>query len=396
MGPIAYGINPDLLKWAREKCGFTMELISRRLNKSMEELRGIEKGDLSITLAQLRKLAGYYKRPTSFFYLSKIPEERELPDFRIKRKVPIPQRSDESLHIKIRKFHEKKKNAEFLARKLDYNDIRYDFIKNIDVVNDLDAYQKIRDLFGIDNSELQSLKDYDVLNYWKDKLEEKNILIFQFTNIGVDVTSGFVFTELPFPLIAINQKDSYYARVFTLIHEFCHILLKKDALCKTDVLDENSREIETICNRVSASVLVPEDELKSTLKKIETMDMKEAIKELSDYFKVSYSVILYRLKAFNLISQSDFMQNERWIEDIQERNRNRNRSRVSGPSRMDYYVVYFASNSTKYLTMVFESLNKVKISYYEAMKFVGKNSSDKFENLHEKYVEKYIYGGSIA
>ena len=83
--PYAYGINPELLRRSREKCGFSKALISKRIHKSVEELEEIERGERKITMAQLRTLANSYKRPTSFFYLYEIPREFDLPDFKTRK-----------------------------------------------------------------------------------------------------------------------------------------------------------------------------------------------------------------------------------------------------------------------------------------------------------------------
>ena len=378
---LAYYINPNILKWARETAGFNKEIIAKRLKISEEELSEIEEGNKDLTIKQLRKLANYYKRPTVLFYLEKTPEDVELPDFRARKEKPIVTRSDESLNIKIRSIYEKKKNAEELVKLLNLN-LDYSFIDKIQI-GEKDSSKQLRSLLDIYTKDLRNLRDNEVLNYWKDRVEEKDILVFQFQRIGLNITRGFVFTPIPFPLIALNQKDTFYARVFTLIHEFCHIFLKKSGLCNADILEEDPLNTERICNKVTAEILVPENEIRQIVKENQFSDNISLIKELSNHFKVSYSVILFRLKFLELISitQYEFLKN--WIEELANE---RSTSESSSSGGGDYYRTYFSRTSDNFLDLVFKSLHSEKIQYHDAIKYLGEKRST-FDEIHKRYTE---------
>lgn len=53
----------ELLIWARESGGFTVNEAAKKANVKPEKLSGWESGESRPTINQLRKLASIYKRP---------------------------------------------------------------------------------------------------------------------------------------------------------------------------------------------------------------------------------------------------------------------------------------------------------------------------------------------
>ena len=72
------GINPDLLKWARERSGYTVEAIAAFLKKDASIINNWEMGSSAPTYIQLEKLADKYERPIAIFFLPKPPEEPDI------------------------------------------------------------------------------------------------------------------------------------------------------------------------------------------------------------------------------------------------------------------------------------------------------------------------------
>jgi len=64
---------------------------------------------------------------------------------------------------------------------------------------------------------------YQAFNSWKDAIEQLNILVFQF-NIPVENARGFSLIDSNPPVIAVSSKDNILARIFTLFHEYAHII----------------------------------------------------------------------------------------------------------------------------------------------------------------------------
>ena len=72
------GINPDILKWARERSGYTVEAIAAFLKKDASIVNGWESGERAPTYVQLETLADKYKRPVAIFFFPEPPEEPDI------------------------------------------------------------------------------------------------------------------------------------------------------------------------------------------------------------------------------------------------------------------------------------------------------------------------------
>ena len=72
------GINPDIVRWARERSGYTLHEIAKSFKKDITTISNWESGAAAPTYVQLEKLADKYKRPVAMFFLPEPPQE---PDF---------------------------------------------------------------------------------------------------------------------------------------------------------------------------------------------------------------------------------------------------------------------------------------------------------------------------
>nr|MBA2577206.1 helix-turn-helix transcriptional regulator [Euzebyaceae bacterium] len=63
-------VNPSVLIWGREVAGFDVAEVARRLKTKPERVVEWETGEAAPSLAQLRGLAGLYRRPPALFFLA--------------------------------------------------------------------------------------------------------------------------------------------------------------------------------------------------------------------------------------------------------------------------------------------------------------------------------------
>ena len=92
----AEGVNPQLLRWARERAGYAVAEIAEAFKKDSSQIAGWEEGASVPTYVQLERLAyGFYKRPLALFFFPEPPEEtdpteefRTLPEFEIANLLP--------------------------------------------------------------------------------------------------------------------------------------------------------------------------------------------------------------------------------------------------------------------------------------------------------------------
>src|SRR5450759_4465939 len=100
MSNFASGVNPTILKWAREKAGYSLEDIARSFGKEVQEIHQWEIGEATPTYSQLEKISySLYKRPIALFFFPEPPGEpdpnqsfRTIPDFEIRNLTPDTRR----------------------------------------------------------------------------------------------------------------------------------------------------------------------------------------------------------------------------------------------------------------------------------------------------------------
>ena len=96
-------------------------------------------------------------------------------------------------------------------------------------------------------------------------VEAKDILVFVVPRLKIREMRGTALAEQTMPVILINGKDRGNGRVFTLLHEFCHLALRQSGVSNMggDRNDAPHPDVEKFCNAVAAATLMPRDWLLS-------------------------------------------------------------------------------------------------------------------------------------
>ena len=122
---------------------------------------------------------------------------------------------------------------------------------------------------------------------------------------------GFSLADQEPLAVVVNASDSTNARIFTLFHEYGHLLLKIPGICLPEVKetrgqDERSRA-EQWCNRFAGSFLVPEHALpmdrRLTASERALMD---SLADQSKRLKVSRELILRRMQDVGSVGRGQF------------------------------------------------------------------------------------------
>lgn len=143
------------------------------------------------------------------------------------------------------------------------------------------------------NQQMSWPSESTALSKWRDAVEHVGVLVFQTTGVKVEEARGFSIASLPLPVIAINGKDSYSGRIFTMMHELTHLALRQGGVCD---LDEHG--LEVFCNAVAGALLVPVEALLSRPEVIGNASMEwpeETLTRIARAFRVSREVIVRRL-----------------------------------------------------------------------------------------------------
>lgn len=302
-------VKPELLIWARETSGMPVSLAATKCKLAEDRLQQYECGELRPTVRQLETMADVYKRPLAVFFMSKPPgsPEKSIEDFRNKKDAEI-KRSPQLLY--------QLRNARFrreVALEL-YEELEGTPPPSFEPKASLDdrpekVADKVRQLLGISlASQTNWDNEYQAFSAWRAALEQLYILVFQVKNLETSEMRGFSIAAFPMPVIAVNPKDSVQARIFSLMHEFCHLLLRREGMCdfsEASTLDD-SAQTEIFCNSVAASILVPEKAFLQDLKSLDTSEVLMCTRELAKKYWVSQYVILRRMLSVKAISKQQY------------------------------------------------------------------------------------------
>ena len=287
--------------------GYSIDEIARKLKITIDTLASWESGQDYPTLATARKLAGFYKRPLALFFMPNPPKTEQLPAvFRTLWKDKAETLSPES-RLAIRRAKRLRKTAIDLASVLGENSKlqaeKIYITTNYARIEEITSFERSKLRIG-ENDIIQMRDEYVALRFWRDALSENNILIFQF-NFPVTDMRAFALYYPEYPVIAFSSKDSMKARIFSVLHEYAHVLLRKDDILF--ITPENNKE-EIFSNGFAGAILVPKEVLnKDPITQLPESELSdEVFQAASRRFKVSRQVILRRLLILGVVTQKFF------------------------------------------------------------------------------------------
>ena len=191
------------------------------------------------------------------------------------------------------------------------NNVAYDTKAKLEKVRLSDDSEKIasdfRERFRLTvEKQRQFRTPYELFNYLRDILEDLNIYLFQFS-MPVEDARGFVFVD-EFPnVIVVNTKDNIEARVFSLMHEFGHILLGESVIDLPDATSSYKDDVEKWCNEFASSFLLPKETAKAIFETNKSnLTKTETLKTLSNKFKVSKAMLLLNMLKLKFIKNAEY------------------------------------------------------------------------------------------
>ena len=314
MAEYVNGINPDILKWARERSGYTAAAIANALNRDVSIVNDWESGERALTYVQLETLADKYKRPIAIFFFPEPPEEPNIAENLALRSSDNEQ-LEPRIHILLRQAYARQLSLMELnlgtnpSEKKIFRDLQ---ARSTDSVTAL--AQKTRTYLDINvNTQADWNNASEALENWRDHIEEAGIFIFKeaFQDDSID---GFCLVHDEFPVIYLNNSSPPVRQIFSLFHELGHLLLGENDI--TRGISRGGGEIERFCDQFAAEFLVPSDDLETHLNFPVYDDA--AIEELANYYKVSRPVILLKLIDKGIFTQENYWHKvNQWSEEYE-------------------------------------------------------------------------------
>jgi len=354
-------VNPEILKWARTSLAINIEKAANIANITPERYEKWELGEEKPTIAKLRNLANLYKRPLAVFFLSKVPQDVPQPrDFRVLYEGAVQELTKNS-RLAIRKAQWYQSVARELMIDLGYSGefTRKDMLTlNTPVQN---AVKNIRKMSFV--SQMAWETKYIALKNWREYIESQGIFVFQF-NMPLEEMRGFSLVRDGYPsIIVLNSTDSVNGRIFTLFHEFGHVLLNQAGICCPQEIEfrgEKHDRVERYCNEFAGNFLIPTDELQK-MKLRGGVDL-DFVCSLAQKCKVSNFVVLRRLYD---IGKLDYKHYEEYYKVLLKKIK---KSEAKGG---DFYKNIFAERGKKFIRLVVEAESSNSISTSKALDILG-------------------------
>ncbi len=309
------GINPEIVRWARKRSGYTVEAIATALKKDVSIVNDWESGERGLTYVQLEALADKYKRPIAIFFFPEPPEEENIAENLALRSFDIAALAPR-IHILLRQAYAKQ--LSLMELNLDTNPAEQKIFRDLHARPQDSATalaQQTRLYFDITIDAQASWKTAaEALKNWRYSVEEVGIYVFKeaFQDDSID---GFCLVHDEFPVIYLNNSRPPVRQIFSLFHELAHLLLGESDVTR-GISQGGSGEIEAFCNQFAAEFLVPSDNLKTRLNFSVYDD--NAIKELANYYKVSRPVILLKLVGKGMFTQDNYLKKiDQWDDEYE-------------------------------------------------------------------------------
>lgn len=336
-------INPEMLIWARERSGCSVSQFAKKMGKPEERLLEWETGQRLMTFKQALAFAEKAYIPFGYLFLPKPPvEELPLPDLRTIDGQGVRRPSAELLDLIKLMLQRQEWYKDYLQQQLvEPSTIVGSFSNNYDVLA-IVADMRLK----LDVPEHPNRGSWE--DYYRDlvgRIEALGILVMRQGDLGhftrplqVSEFRGFAIADSYAPMIFVNHADAPGARLFTLIHELCHIWIGQSGVSDGDA--QTHRREEVLCNAVAAEFLVPEQEFMG-LWKSDVENWRDNLSVLESHFHVSKWALARRALTCDYITQEEYVG---YIADEKEAYKNRESS-GGGPT---YYVTKKAQISQNF------------------------------------------------
>jgi Zn-dependent peptidase ImmA (M78 family)/transcriptional regulator with XRE-family HTH domain len=361
-------VTPDVLRWARETVGVTLSDAAKRAGVSEARLQAWESGEGEPTVAKLRALAKLYQRPLSVFFLPKPPTTFDaMRDFR-----RLPGQPDHSWSRALHKVYRRALEQQAVAAELmeaDGETPKAVIPRATVELSTEDAGDLAREALGVTLADQFAWRrPEEAFTGWMEAVEAIGVYVLRTSDVAMEEMRGFSISNGPIPVIVVNALDWPRGQVFTLLHEFAHLMLRQGGLC--DLLEPDSgrgRQVEAWCNAVAAATLMPASAFlnNEVLAPPGTRLWEdEVLSQLSARWGVSQEAVIRRLVTLQRATMAFYLQKRAeyqavYAERREEERIKRRQSRAGGPPP---YRMTVRDRGKPYVRLVLDAYQRDQIT----------------------------------
>ena len=306
-------LQPEVLRWARERAGFDPSELAGKLQVKPERVLEWERSG-EISMAQIGKLAQRTYTPEGYLFLPEPPDDSlPIADFRTVGDRPLGRPSPNLLDT----VYQMQRRQDWMREELLVEEA--DPLEFVSAFNDStdfeDVAEGMREALTLKPDWAAGNPTWNAaLRFLRNRIEEVGVLVFINGIVGnnthrkldPDEFRGFALIDEYAPLIFINNSDYTSAQMFTVAHELAHIFVGAEGVSNFEALLPSDHATESFCNNVAAEFLVPHADLEGLWKTVEKDD--EPYQKIARQFKVSVIVAARRIFDLGLIDQEQYFE----------------------------------------------------------------------------------------
>lgn len=379
--------NPQVLRWARERRGISIEDVAEKLKQKPERISAWESAKDAPTVNQARKLAEIYERSFLEFFLSAPPQIKEsqlVPDFRAHRGIDIDVH-DRGL-VDLQEWAEaQRENAIDLFRETGEPVPQFPSALSFHTSDNEElASERAREAIGFSIADQLGMKAADkpkLPGILRAKIEGLGVLTLKATEIREFGARGLCFVEFPLPVIVFGNETPG-AQAFTLVHELAHVMLGASGIIAPL---STTTGVEGWCDRFAAAFLMPKAAVSLVVggpPQVPPPFLSDAILDrAASALKVSTHAMLVRLVHLGYVHESFYWAVKKPLFDAQERS-------FKSFGRAEYYGGrYKNALGDLYTGLVIEAWGSGRITNHNAAEYMG------IKNLQHLYDIRERFGG---
>lgn len=304
-------VNPGNLESARKRLRLTPKEVAEQASQLGSAYSGItekalqdwEAGKKEPELRHLEALSEIYVCPVGWFFVEDIPPSPKALDFRgVAPGAQVGSRGMQTLHrfLELADWSEEVaiRTKQFTAPALGRANLR-------DKIDDVVGLERKRLGFDPRVRSQWQLKN-DAFDWWRRRIEALGVFCFVMRLPTSEVRGASYWGKQGGAFILVNSEDAESAtgRLFTLLHEYAHLILHENRVCDFRGSREGAK-VERFANRFAARMLVDDTELRERLKALGTARFRERwgdamLDNIRKPFHVSRDVIAIYLEELEL------------------------------------------------------------------------------------------------
>ncbi len=259
-------VTPSVVKWALSESGYQRDELAAASGVSPATVESWATGDAKPTLTQLRAFANKLKRPIATFLLPR-PPRLLVPTLELRR-APGERRTELNADERrlVRTAARLQRVLSWMGRELERPSAEIRRIA-ITVSAETAAADTRNRLDALRPRPARWRSGSAAFRWWRATVEQSGVFVLTLP-MGPAACRGFSLWDDHAPVIAVNSAWSAEARLFTLFHEYGHLITRTNSACLEGAHRRTAPQTDSVerwCEQFAAAVILPLADVKALL-----------------------------------------------------------------------------------------------------------------------------------